>query len=169
MSTDLSRDLELLTDLFTAGDWREVRVESNGLSVLLSTDAGTVGLGGSPAPNPPRLPRPQGSSATSAAFPSPGLLAAPPHDTPATPAIAPSWRAVTAPNLGTFYRSPKPGSPPFVTIGQRVSADSEICLIEVMKLFTSVKAGVAGIVRRIDATDAELVEGGQTLFHIEPE
>ena len=80
----------------------------------------------------------------------------------------PSWTPVTASNLGTFYRSPKPGAAPFVDVGQRVEADTEICLLEVMKLFTSVKAGIAGTVRQISATDAELVEGGQVLFYIEP-
>lgn len=47
---------------------------------------------------------------------------------------------VEAPNLGTFYRSPKPGAPPFVEIGQEVQKGAELCLIEVMKLFTSVRA-----------------------------
>ena len=45
-----------------------------------------------------------------------------------------------APNLGTFYRAPKPGAPPYVAVGQRVEAATEVCLIEVMKLFTSVRA-----------------------------
>ena len=72
-----------------------------------------------------------------------------------------------APNLGTFYRSPKPGSPPFVELGQQVAADTEICLLEVMKLFTSVNAGVAGTIMKVCAVDAELVEGDQVLFYIE--
>ena len=50
-----------------------------------------------------------------------------------------------APNLGTFYRAPKPGAPPYVSVGQRVEPTTELCLIEVMKLFTSVAAGVTGI------------------------
>ncbi len=73
-----------------------------------------------------------------------------------------------APNLGTFYRSPKPGAAPYVTVGQTVGADTEVCLIEVMKLFTSVLAGVGGAVRRVLVEDAELVEYDQPLFLIEP-
>jgi biotin carboxyl carrier protein len=76
---------------------------------------------------------------------------------------------VVAPNLGTFYRAPKPGAAPFLEIGQKVSADTEVCLIEVMKLFTSVKAGVAGTVRHVAVADAELVEGGQPLLYIAKE
>ena len=76
--------------------------------------------------------------------------------------------AITAPNLGTFYRAPKPGAAPFVELGQSVDADTEICLLEVMKLFTTVKAGAKGIVREICVGDSEMVEFGQTLFLIEP-
>ena len=85
----------------------------------------------------------------------------------ATSAVVDSaWVAVEAPNLGTFYRSPKPGAAPFVEIGDTVEANTEICLIEVMKLFTSVKAGKAGTVRQICADDAELVEAGRVLFYL---
>jgi biotin carboxyl carrier protein len=81
--------------------------------------------------------------------------------------IAENWIAVKAPNLGTFYRSPKPGADPFVELGDKVSPETEICLLEVMKLFTAVSAGVSGTVRKICAEDAELVEGEQVLFYIE--
>ncbi|MCB1748539.1 MAG: acetyl-CoA carboxylase, biotin carboxyl carrier protein, partial [Gammaproteobacteria bacterium] len=77
--------------------------------------------------------------------------------------------AVRAPNLGTFYRSPKPGAPPYVEVGQKVSADTEVCLIEVMKLFTPVKAGVDGTVREICASDAQMVEYEQVLVIVEPD
>ena len=83
--------------------------------------------------------------------------------------IDPRWIAVTAPNLGTFYRSPKPGAPAFVEVGQKISVGTELCLIEVMKLFTSVRAEIAGTVRHIAAADAELVDGGQPLMYIEQE
>jgi acetyl-CoA carboxylase biotin carboxyl carrier protein len=98
-----------------------------------------------------------------------GHIAPPPAPPVAPPSDVPlHWIAVTAPNLGTFYRSPKPGAAAYVDIGQPVEVDTEICLIEVMKLFTAVRAGVTGIVRRICAKDAEMVEFGQTLFYIEP-
>ena len=61
--------------------------------------------------------------------------------------------AVRAPNLGTFYRSPKPGAPPYVQVGQRVEPSTEVCIIEVMKLFTSVHAGFRGVVRQVLVED----------------
>jgi len=76
--------------------------------------------------------------------------------------------SVTAPLLGSFYGAPKPGDAPFVRVGDRVEADTVVCIIEVMKLMNSVVAGVAGIVAAIHANDGELVEYGQTLFTIQP-
>lgn len=60
---------------------------------------------------------------------------------------------VRAPIFGTFYRAPKPGASPYVSIGQKVEPETELCLIEVMKLFTSVTSGVAGTVQKILAED----------------
>ena len=75
---------------------------------------------------------------------------------------------VSAPYLGTFYRSPKPGSPPYVEVGSVVAAESELCLVEVMKLFTAVRAGVAGKVVQVMASDGELVVADQPLFAVMP-
>ncbi len=76
--------------------------------------------------------------------------------------------AVTAPMVGTFYRAPSPDAPPFVEIGSIVEAGQPICLIEVMKLFTTINAEIAGRIAEIGAENGELVEYGRTLFVIEP-
>lgn len=157
------RDLQTLAVMFKAGGWKEMRVEFPGGSLLLSEDVTTPSLGG--------------EAAAPAVVAAPAPLAAPAVATPAVvPAAAapvapdgpvePGWTAIRAPNLGTFYRSPKPGSPPFVEVGQHVGAETEVCLLEVMKLFTSVKAGVSGTIKRVCATDAQLVEGDTILFYI---
>lgn len=78
------------------------------------------------------------------------------------------WRQVSAPMAGTFYRSPKPGEPPYVQEGDAVTPEDSVALIEVMKLFTELKAGVAGRVARIDGEDSALVEHEQPLLWIEP-
>lgn len=162
MAGQLARDIEILADLFTAGGWSEIRLESKGLSVLLSTDRTTPSLG-SAGPAAPTAPLPATTPAAAS------VVEESPVSSEALPdgAINPDWSVVLAPNLGTFYRSPKPGAAPFVEVGQRVEPNTEICLIEVMKLFTSVTAGMAGTVRHIAVADAELVEGGQALLYIE--
>ncbi|TNC25763.1 acetyl-CoA carboxylase biotin carboxyl carrier protein [Amycolatopsis alkalitolerans] len=76
--------------------------------------------------------------------------------------------AVSSPMTGTFYRSPAPGEPPCASVGEQVAKGQTVALIEVMKLFTELKAEVAGTVVRIDAEDGCLVEYGQPLIWIEP-
>jgi acetyl-CoA carboxylase biotin carboxyl carrier protein len=76
---------------------------------------------------------------------------------------------VTAPILGTFYRSAAPGEKAFVEVGSKVGVNDTLCLIEVMKLFNAVKAGVAGTVVKILAENGSMVEHGQVLVYIQPE
>lgn len=73
---------------------------------------------------------------------------------------------VTAPMLGTYYGAPKPGEPAFVQMGDAVSADAVLCIVEVMKLMTSVTAGAAGEVAGVFVKDGDLVEFEQPLFAI---
>lgn len=75
---------------------------------------------------------------------------------------------VTAPTMGHFYARPDPNSAPFVTIGASVDAEVTVGILEVMKLFNSVTAGIAGTVEQICVVDAELVEYGQVLMRIRP-
>ena len=69
--------------------------------------------------------------------------------------------------LGTFYRAASPGDPPYVEVGQRVTAGDTVCLIEVMKLFNSIRAGVEGVVTRILHQNATLVEFDEPLIVIQ--
>ena len=69
--------------------------------------------------------------------------------------------------VGTFYRAPEPGAPPFVDTGHSVSADTIVCIIEVMKLMNSIPAGGSGVVTQILVGDGEPVEYGQVLMVIE--
>ena len=73
-------------------------------------------------------------------------------------------RDIASPMLGTFYRSPKPGSAPFVEIGSVVEEDSVIAIIEVMKLMNTVRAGVKGVITEILPADETLVEFGEVLM-----
>jgi acetyl-CoA carboxylase biotin carboxyl carrier protein len=73
---------------------------------------------------------------------------------------------VRAPMLGTFYRAPSPGAKPFVEVGQSIKADDVIGVIEVMKLFNTIHAGVDGAVVRIEAENGSLVEFDQALIVI---
>jgi acetyl-CoA carboxylase biotin carboxyl carrier protein len=76
---------------------------------------------------------------------------------------------VTAPMVGTFYRSPSPGASPFVEVGGKVKGGDPIGIIEVMKLFTTLHAEWSGTVTEVGAENATLVEYGQMLFVITPD
>jgi acetyl-CoA carboxylase biotin carboxyl carrier protein len=70
--------------------------------------------------------------------------------------------------MGMFYAQSEPGTPPFVTIGAEVKEDTTVCLIEVMKTFNAMPAGVKGVITEICAENAQMVEYGQVLFRVRP-
>jgi len=156
MSSVTPKDIESLVETFEASDWSEMKLTIDGLELFLSKSPGarpfpaSVGIAVAEAP--------------ATAAPAPARTAAPKRG-----AAPEHWVTVRAPNLGTFYRSPKPGSPPYVKLGQHVDPTTELCLIEVMKLFTSVYANVSGTLRQVLVEDSDLVEFDQALFLIEPD
>jgi len=88
---------------------------------------------------------------------------------PIDPAAAEDAHVVASPMVGTFYRAPSPEAPPFVEVGSEVNVGDPLCIIEVMKLFTTISAEVSGTVREIGAENGKLVEFGQMLFVIKPD
>jgi acetyl-CoA carboxylase biotin carboxyl carrier protein len=159
------QDIEALLEIFDRSDWRELHVVGEGIDLFVSKDpnARRPATGLSSGISLPMVDSSRLAPSVPAPVVSTRSAAEPKADVPA------SWIAVRAPCLGTFYRTPKPGAPPFVSAGQRVDRDTDICLIEVMKLFTTVRAGVAGTVKQVLVADAELVEFEQLLFYIEPD
>lgn len=79
------------------------------------------------------------------------------------------YLAIKAPMLGTCYRAPDPSQPPYVQIGDIVKPEDTICLLEVMKLFSPVKAGVTGRLKQFLVSDGDTVEYGQTIALIDTE
>jgi acetyl-CoA carboxylase biotin carboxyl carrier protein len=75
---------------------------------------------------------------------------------------------VQAPLLGTFYRAPRPGAPPFVEIGSQVEPDTVVGIIETMKLMNSVCAGMRGTVAEILVANAQFAPQGTALMRILP-
>jgi acetyl-CoA carboxylase biotin carboxyl carrier protein len=108
--------------------------------------------------------RPLSHAPAPAAAKNPAVAAA----APARVATAAGQFEVTAPMVGTFYRAPSPEAPAFVEVGTKVKAGQPLCIIEVMKLFTTINSEVGGRIVQIGADNGELVEYGRTLFIIEP-
>jgi acetyl-CoA carboxylase biotin carboxyl carrier protein len=70
--------------------------------------------------------------------------------------------------VGTFYRSPEPGKPPYVTEGQRIEKGQILCIIEAMKIMNEIESEFSGVIKSVTADDAHAVEYGQVLFRIDP-
>jgi acetyl-CoA carboxylase biotin carboxyl carrier protein len=84
-------------------------------------------------------------------------------------ALPPGMRAIHPPLVGTFYRAPKPGAPPFVEAGSKVEEDTVVAIIETMKLMNSVRAGMRGTIVEIRAGNAEFVEQDSVLMVVRAE
>ena len=75
---------------------------------------------------------------------------------------------IKSPTVGTFYASPTPDDPPFVTVGARVTTETVVCLVEAMKVFNQIPAEVSGTIVEVVAKNGDAVEFGQTLFRVRP-
>lgn len=111
---------------------------------------------------PPQAPAP-------AASPVPVHAAAPVAAEP-PPSAAPSRKLVEikSESVGTFYTRPSPDAPPFVSIGSKITPTTVVCLIEAMKLFSEVQAGVSGTIAEVCVENQSPVEFGQVLYRVEP-
>ena len=87
----------------------------------------------------------------------------------AEPAVDAGLVPVTAPMVGKFYAATSPSDPPYVEQGSKVAAGATVGLIEVMKVFASIKTETAGVIERILVTNGEFVEFGQPLFLLRPD
>jgi acetyl-CoA carboxylase biotin carboxyl carrier protein len=109
-------------------------------------------------------------TAAPAGAPVPASAAAGPSALPAeSSAPGHGLLPVTAPMVGKFYAAPSPSDPPFVTEGSKVAAGATVGLIEVMKVFASIKTETAGVIERILVSNGQFVEFGQTLFWLRPD
>jgi acetyl-CoA carboxylase biotin carboxyl carrier protein len=81
---------------------------------------------------------------------------------------APSGIVIESPMVGTFYSSSTPEAPPFVNVGSTIRPDATVCIIEAMKVFTDIPAGVSGTITEILVKSGQTVEYGQPLFRVNP-
>lgn len=148
-----AKDVAEITRLLESSAFDELYLESDGWKLTLRRGGERVTESAPPvaataAPMPASL------------VPAAGAVAAP------AAASGTDGAPVTAPMLGTFYRAPKPGAPPFIEVGSAVEPDSIVGIIEVMKLMNTVRAGVSGTVLEFIARDGALVEYGEILLRV---
>lgn len=93
--------------------------------------------------------------------------AGPAAESPESSPGAEGLHRVTPPLLGTFYRAPRPGAPPFVDVGSTVGPETVVGIIETMKMMNSVYAGVSGVVKQICLEDAHFADTDTALMLVE--
>lgn len=143
--------VEELAKLLNKHDLSEIEYENEGLKLRIAR-------GGKMPPLPPVMPMPQAPAAQP--------VPAAPSEKVKT-AAAPAGEEIKSPMVGVVYASPEPNAKPYVSVGDTVSADQTLFLIEAMKTFNPVKAPRAGKVLSIAVADHQPVEYGEVLLILE--
>jgi acetyl-CoA carboxylase biotin carboxyl carrier protein len=91
-----------------------------------------------------------------------------PETVPTSVSAAPKTIVIESPMVGTYFSSSAPDVPPFVSVGSVVHAETIVCIIEAMKVFTDIPAGVSGTIAAILVKNGQAVEFGQPLFRLIP-
>jgi acetyl-CoA carboxylase biotin carboxyl carrier protein len=152
--------LEQMVRLMAANDLNTVDVRDGDRRVILRRGAAAAQVVqyGGPAP---------GGAFAPAHAPPPAQ-----HSSAMPPAAAPDPDAklvpVKSPMVGTFYAAPKQGEKPFVSVGSAVNEESDVCIIEAMKVFNVIKAETSGTIAKVLIQDGQPVEHGTVLFLVKP-
>jgi acetyl-CoA carboxylase biotin carboxyl carrier protein len=162
LSEDEVRQIGRIIDILNQSTFDHLQLEFGDLR--LSIGKGHAGHAAHAAPAAPPPAAAKAGAVASARSPA----AAPTPPAAKAAAVEDGTVAVTAPLLGRFYSQPEPGAAPFVTVGSEVNEDTTVGLIEVMKTFNAVRAGVSGTVTEICAQDSQLLEYGQVLLRVRP-
>jgi acetyl-CoA carboxylase biotin carboxyl carrier protein len=115
-----------------------------------------------------RVPHEAVPATAPASTPSAAPIAATSAPSPAAEPHTAAGVVVESPMVGTFYSSPAPDAPPFVNVGSAVRPETTVCVIEAMKVFTDIPAGIAGTITEILVKNGQPVEFGQALFRVDP-
>ncbi|MEO1715592.1 MAG: acetyl-CoA carboxylase biotin carboxyl carrier protein [Planctomycetota bacterium] len=150
------RKLKELVKLMVENDLTELDLQDQEETVSLKRGVGGAVM---PAYAAPAAPAPVAAPAPAASDAAPA---------PASGGSDDGLVAIESPMVGTFYSAANPDSPPFVSVGESVSADTVVCIVEAMKVFNEIKAEAAGTIAKVLVENGQAVEFGQPLFMIKP-
>ncbi|MEO0630389.1 MAG: acetyl-CoA carboxylase biotin carboxyl carrier protein [Planctomycetota bacterium] len=150
------RKLKELVRLMVENDLTELDLQDQEETVSLKRGVGGAVM---PAYAAPAAPAPVAAPAPAAADSAPA---------PASGGSDDGLVAIESPMVGTFYSAANPDSPPFVSVGESVSADTVVCIVEAMKVFNEIKAEASGTIAKVLVENGAAVEFGQPLFMIKP-
>jgi acetyl-CoA carboxylase biotin carboxyl carrier protein len=150
------KELKDLIELVQQSGIEELELEKSGVKVRIKKERASV-------------PRPFTPEEFPSAPPVPTEIQKTPSPIPAPAAVPAGWLTLTAPVVGTFYRSPAPDADPYVEMGSVVKKGQILCVIEAMKLMNEIESEWDGKIVEILVENAQPVEYGQSLFRIEPQ
>jgi acetyl-CoA carboxylase biotin carboxyl carrier protein len=154
------RKIKKLIELLEESNIGELEIKEGEESVRIARNSGTTQYFSAPAPAGYAMPAAPAAAAAPASAPVATAAAAP----AAAPAV--TGHVVKSPMVGTFYRSPSPGSPSFIEVGKHVKAGDVICIIEAMKMMNQIEADKTGVIEAILVEDGNPVEFDQPLVTI---
>lgn len=168
--------IKALLDAFDQSDWREMVVTVGEDRLHVSRDplpnaaAAAAAPADSSAGGTVGGPIPEEALATAGDGGSPAVTGPAEESAGAAEAAVPrDGTPIESPSVGLFWRSPSPGAPPFVEIGDRVESGQTVAIVEVMKLMNHVASPVDGVVTAILVENGGAVEFGQTIVVVDPE
>ena len=151
--------LQQIVELMSANDLNTVDLRDGEKRVVLKRGANVVQYAGAPMMS---MPAPAPAPATAPAQPAAGAAGGAAADADAK--LVP----IKSPMVGTFYAAPKQGEKPFVSVGSTVNEETDVCIIEAMKVFNVIKAETTGTIARVLIQDGQPVEHGTVLFLVKP-
>ena len=146
-------EIESVARIMSEYDLSEFKLESEGVNISMRRGGKTVVAPGAV---------PVAVAPAPAAVPVPPTVAVPAAPVPPTE----NRETIDAPIVGTFYRASSPDSPSFVSVGDKVNADTVVAIIEAMKVMNEIKAEKSGVIKEILVENGSPVEYGQPLFVI---
>jgi len=159
------RELKEILQILEEKEITEFELEEEGMKLRIRKAAASSNHAAAPAAVVTLAPAP---SSPMAMAPAPAAAAAP-VVAPAPPTAEEAGLVVVkSPIVGTFYRSPDPGSPPFVSVGDKVRMGQVLCIIEAMKLMNEIEAEAAGEIVKVHHESGQPVQYGEPLFDIRP-
>ena len=161
------RELKEILQILEEKEITEFELEEQGMKLRIRKAAASPNHSAGPAAPVPLVPTVVPSSPNA-----PGPVALPPAPAAAFPVPTAEEQGlvtVKSPIVGTFYRAPDPGSPPFVNVSDHVRVGQVLCIIEAMKLMNEIEAEVAGEIVKVHHESGQPVQYGEPLFVIRPD
>ena len=152
------KEIKKLVDLMLKNDLRELEMQDGERRVVLKRGPGEITPGVTLSPVQPTQPAGKGAEEQWATA----------QGAAAKATAEEELESIVSPMVGTFYEAANPETPVYANVGDTVTAESVVCIVEAMKVMNEIKAGIAGTIEKVMVKNGEAVEFGQPMFLVRP-